>query len=86
VPFLGYLPLLYFIEGTNPQFENIPVAVLWSTLTIFGGSIEFGQLSMPAKIVVVFLQFFSLLLFGLMVHIIGRIFEYKLLGSNALVK
>lgn len=78
---------LYLIEGSrNPHFQDIPAAILWAALALLGGSINPEELSLLAKFVVILLQFSSLLLFGLMIHIVGRFIEYKLLGSSSLQK
>jgi len=82
VAFFG--TLLYLIEGNNSLFSNIPASVAWVTLAILGGGISAVNLSPLAKVIVIVLQFCSLLLFGLLINIAGRFIEQKLLGSRSL--
>jgi len=77
--------LLYLVEGAhNTNFVDIPSAVIWATLALLGSSINPENLSYLGKIVVIVLQFSSLMLFGLMIHIVGRFIEHKLLGSSSI--
>lgn len=76
--------LFYVIENDNPFFKDIPSAVLWTAVTILGGGVDPHAFSIPARILVVCLQFSSLLLFGLLIAIVGRFVERRLLGSSSI--
>lgn len=74
--------ILYFIEGTNYYFKDIPSGVLWVTQTILGGNVNVGEVGLPAQLTILAVQFTGLLLFGLLIHIVGRFLERKILGSS----
>jgi hypothetical protein len=76
---------LYFIEGQkNVLFEDIPSSVFWVTTVLLGGGIGDVEFSFIAKLLIVLLQFSSLLLFGLLIAIVGQFVERKLLGSSSI--
>ena len=79
--------LLYQVEGdTNLFFKDIPSSILWVTMALLGGGIGNVELSVSAKLLVVGIQFTSLLLFGLLIAIVGQSVERRLLGSSRLDK
>mgnify|MGYP001484773358 CR=1 FL=1 len=76
--------LLYVVEGQNNDiFKDIPSSVIWTVLTLFGSSTNPHEFTMVAKLIVVALQFTSLLLFGLLINIMGKFLERILLGSKS---
>jgi voltage-gated potassium channel len=78
--------LLYFIEGDNEYFKDIPSGMLWVTQLLFGGNSFAGSVSYTTSLLIILVQFLGLLLFGVLIHIIGRSFEKKLLGSTNTAK
>ncbi len=76
--------LFYVVENENPFFKDIPSAVLWAAITILGGGVDAHSFSIPARILVVCLQFSSILFFGLLISIVWIFLERLLLGSSSL--
>ena len=75
--------LIYLIEGSNPVFANIPLGMLWALKLTLGGISQVSPDTVMGEIVSVGARFVGLLLFGLLIHIVGKFFEKMLLGSNA---
>lgn len=76
--------LLYVVESQNNEiFKDIPSSVIWTVLTLFGSSTNPHEFTLIAKLIVVALQFTSLLLFGLLINIMGKFLERMLLGSKS---
>jgi voltage-gated potassium channel len=76
---------LYLIEGgSNELFKDIPSAVLWASMALLGGGVSSDTFSVAAKLLIVCLQFSSLLLFGLLIAIVGQWVERRLLGSSSI--
>ena len=81
-----FATLLYLVEGGNPLLQDIPSGILWVALVIFGGGADVESFSLLAKIVVIGIQFSGLLLFGLLIHLVGKFLERRLLGSATLAE
>ncbi|MCK5342526.1 MAG: ion transporter [Candidatus Heimdallarchaeota archaeon] len=73
--------LIYLVEGNNPAFENIPLGMLWAAKLTLGGISQVTPETIWGEIVSVGTRFAGLLLFGLLIHIVGKFFEKMLLGS-----
>ncbi|MCA9354112.1 MAG: ion transporter [Candidatus Kaiserbacteria bacterium] len=79
-----FASLLYLFEGErNVLFADIPSAVLWVTTVLLGSGVNHADFSTITKLLVVGLQFTSLLLFGLLIAIVGNMVERRLLGSSS---
>ena len=77
--------LLYLIESSNPLFKDIPTSSFWALQAILGGNTNTSDFSLAAKTLVIFIQFSGLLLFGLLIHLVGKFIERKLLGSESII-
>lgn len=75
--------LIYLIEGENPVFANIPLGMLWSLKLTLGGISQELPSTVVGEMISVGARFTGLLLFGLLIHIIGKYLEKMLLGSKA---
>jgi len=81
-----FASLLYLAEGQrNDIFKDIPSSVIWTVLTLFGSSTNPHDFTVTGRLIVIGLQFTSLLLFGLLINIMGKFLERKLLGSKSTV-
>ncbi len=74
--------LIYFIEGSNPVFANIPLGMLWALKLTLGGISQATPDTVFGELISVGTRFVGLLLFGMLIHIVGKYFEKMLLGSN----
>ncbi len=74
--------LIYFIEGSNPVFANIPLGMLWALKLTLGGISQVAPDTVVGELISVGARFVGLLLFGMLIHIVGKYFEKMLLGSN----
>jgi len=75
--------LIYFVEGSNPAFANIPLGMLWATKLTLGGIGQTVPATILGEMVSIGARFTGLLLFGLLIHIVGKFFEKILLGVNS---
>lgn len=75
--------LIYLIEGNNPVFANIPLGMLWALKLTLGGVSQAIPQTVWGEIISVGARFVGLLLFGLLIHIVGKYFERMLLGSKS---
>ncbi|MCK5084795.1 MAG: ion transporter [Candidatus Pacebacteria bacterium] len=74
--------LIYFVEGTNPAFANIPLGMLWAAKLTLGGISQTLPETVWGEIISVGARFVGLLLFGFLIHIVGKFFEKILLGAT----
>ena len=75
--------LIYFVEGANPAFANIPLGMLWAAKLTLGGISQVLPETMWGEIISVGTRFVGLLLFGFLIHIVGKFFEKMLLGATS---
>ncbi|MEA2098418.1 MAG: ion transporter [Patescibacteria group bacterium] len=75
--------LIYFVEGTNPAFANIPLGMLWAAKLTLGGISQALPETVLGEIIAVGARFVGLLLFGFLIHIVGKFFEKILLGATS---
>lgn len=73
--------LLYVIEPHNPEFANIPLAMLWVAKPLLGGIAQTFPTTIWGDILVSLVRFSGLVLFGLLVSIIGTNVRTLLLGD-----
>lgn len=74
--------LIYLIEGSNPVFANIPLGMLWSLKLTLGGISQEVPNTITGEMISIGARFVGLLLFGLLIHIVGKYLEKTLLGSK----
>lgn len=74
--------LIYFFEGDNPVFANIPLGMLWAMKVTMGGVSQAMPGTVWGDIVSVLARFVGLVLFGLLIHIVGTFIEKLLLGKT----
>ncbi len=74
--------LIYFVEGTNPAFANIPLGMLWAAKLTLGGISQALPETVWGEVVSIGARFVGLLLFGFLIHIVGKFFEKILLGAT----
>ncbi len=75
--------LIYFVEGSNPAFANIPLGMLWAAKLTMGGISQALPETVFGEIISVGTRFVGLLLFGFLIHIVGKFFEKALLGVTS---
>ncbi len=79
---LTFGTLIYLVEGDNPAFANIPLGMLWAIDLILGG----GSQALPdtywGEVISVAIRFVGLLLFGLLIHIVGKSVQRVLFGTD----
>lgn len=73
--------LLYIFESSNPEFSNIPEAMLWSTKPLLGGIAQTMPTTIAGDIIVALIRFVGLVLFGLLISIVGTSLQKILLGK-----
>ena len=78
---LAFGTMIYLVEGNNPAFANIPLGMLWAAKLTLGGISQVTPDTILGEIVSIGTRFVGLLLFGLLIHIVGKFFEKMLLGS-----
>ena len=74
---------LFLAEKSQPAFENIPLAMLWTTEMLFGGSISgVVPVTYAGIIIVILIRFIGLVLFGLLINVIGNLVSQILFGTD----
>jgi len=74
--------LMWFVEGARDVFSNIPFAMLWSAKVLLGGTPQASPDTISGEIIVIFLRFVGLVLFGLLINIIGGGVKKLLFGDD----
>ena len=74
--------LMYLAEGYRPEFESIPLAMLWAVKVTIGGIPQYMPETVWGEFITIGSRFFGLLLFGLLIAITGQAFKKLLLGSR----
>lgn len=75
--------LAYVFEHNHPHFENIPLSMLWILESLLGGSISTTVPETYAGIIIFMIaRFFSFVLLGFLIHIVGNIISHVLLGKK----
>ena len=79
---LAFGTLIYLVEGDNPAFANIPLGMLWASKLILGGISQAMPETYWGEIISVAIRFVGLLLFGLLIHIVGKSVQRVLFGTD----
>jgi voltage-gated potassium channel len=79
---LAFGTLIYLVEGDNPAFANIPLGMLWASKLILGGVTQALPDTYWGEIISVAIRFVGLLLFGLLIHIVGKSVQRVLFGTD----
>lgn len=66
----------------RPEFESIPLAMVWSAKVIMGGVPQHMPATVWGELVTIGTRFFGLLLFGLMISIMGNTLKKILFGEG----
>lgn len=76
--------LLYIFESSNPGFESIPKAMLWVLEVILGGAKLSSVVpeTVAGTIIGIVTRFFSLVLLGVLISVIGVTLKEFLLGKD----
>ncbi|MEK7176961.1 MAG: ion transporter [Patescibacteria group bacterium] len=75
--------LVYVFEHGHPNFENIPLSMLWILEALLGGSISTTMPQTYAGIIIFMVaRFVSFILLGFLIHIIGTAVSHLLLGKK----
>jgi voltage-gated potassium channel len=72
---------IYLVEGSNPTFANIPLGMLWAAKLTLGGIAHVSPDTVWGELISIGARFVGLLLFGMLIHIVGKYIEKMLLGS-----
>lgn len=75
--------LMYTFEGHNPNFENIPLAMLWAIKPLLGGVAQAQPETITGNIIVALIRFFGLVLFGLLISLVGQSARRFLFGESS---
>jgi voltage-gated potassium channel len=75
--------LVHTFEQGNPDFESIPLSMLWVFETLLGGSIS-GIAPQTYAGVATFMagRFIGFILLGFLIHIVGNVISHVLLGDK----
>jgi len=75
--------LAYIFEYKHPHFANIPLSMLWVLESLSGSSISMTvPETYPGIIIFMIVKFFSFILLGFLIYIMGNIIFYVLLGKK----
>lgn len=73
--------LIYLAEGWRPEFESIPLGMIWAAKVTMGGVAQHMPESMWGDLITIATRFMGLALFGLLVSIIGTQLRRMLFGD-----
>lgn len=74
--------LMYIAEGIRPEFESIPVAMIWSAKVILGGVPQHLPETYFGEFVTIGARFAGLLLFGLLINIMAGSVKWLIFGEK----
>lgn len=79
---LLFASLMYIFESDNPEFTNIPLAMLWTIKPLLGGVAQTMPTTIAGDIIVAIVRFTGLILFGLLISIVGNTTRALLIGKD----
>jgi voltage-gated potassium channel len=74
--------MIWLFEGDRTVFDNIPIAMLWSSKVVLGGVPQEMPQTIAGELVVIGTRFVGLILFGLLISITGASVKRILLGTR----
>ena len=76
--------LIYIAEGSDPNFSNIPLGMLWALKPLMGGVAQTEPATIFGQVIAVAARFTGLILFGLLLAIVGNAVKKFLFGTDKL--
>lgn len=73
---------LYIAEQSQPDYANIPLAMLQSAKIVLGGLGQTPALTMPGEIIILLSRLAGLALFGLLISVVGKGLNQLLFGDE----
>lgn len=77
-----FASLIHIIEGYRVEFQNIPIAMIWSSKVVLGGFKVLEPHTITGQLIMIFGRFIGLVLFGLLITVIGGFVKKLLFGTE----
>lgn len=74
--------LIYIAEGWRPEFESIPLGMIWAAKVTMGGIAQHMPETIWGDLITIATRFIGLALFGLLISIIGTQLRHMLFGEK----